>query len=251
MKRHAGTTQEKYPEFLEDQRVFFDELITREWDTYESRDWDETRRFEIDCLFKLVSPRTILDVGCGCGFHDVLMANKSGVEEVIGIDYSEKSIETANRIYSHRNVRRHVKDIRRLDAGGKFDLVVSFQVIEHLSDPVGFLKDCRCQSAIGGYVAAITPNRLRLTNRVRALAGAAPKYGDPQHYREYTIDELITLGQEAGLKYFGGFAYGMSLRIPKTKAMLMPAPIRLRLGHFLPFAADCFGVVFKNSMSSS
>jgi hypothetical protein len=82
------------------------------------------------------------------------------------------------------------------------------------------------------------------------MVGAAPKFGDPQHFREYTTNELITLGEEAGLNYFGAFAYGMSLRIPKTKAMLMPTSIRLRLGHVAPFAADCFGVVFKNVMQS-
>lgn len=246
MKNRTGATQEKFPEFLEDQRGFFDELITHEWHTYDDRTWDDIRRFEIDCLFDLVSPRKILDVGCGCGFHDVLMANKSGVESVVGIDYSEKSIDMANRIYSHRNVRREVKDIRDLDASEQFDLVASFQVIEHLSDPVGFLKNCRDQSAIGGYVAAITPNRLRLSNRLRGLAGVALKRADPQHFCEYTINELIALGEEAELKYFGSFSYGMSLRIPKTKATLMPASMRLRLGHIVPFAADCFGVVFKN-----
>jgi 2-polyprenyl-3-methyl-5-hydroxy-6-metoxy-1,4-benzoquinol methylase len=250
MTERAPSTQEKYPEFLEDQRQFFDELITREWDTYQNRDWDEIRRFEVNCLFRLVSPRTILDVGCGCGFHDVLMAEKAGVETVVGIDYSKKSIETANRVYPHRNVRRRVKDIRYLNAGEGFNLVVSFQVIEHLTDAVEFLKNCRRQSTPAGHVAVITPNHLRLSNRLRILTGASPKFGDPQHFREYTIPEIVALGEKAGLKYCGAFAYGMSLRIPKTNSMFLPAPIRLRLGHLVPFAADCLGVVFQNDTSS-
>ena len=44
MTKSAPSTQEKYPEFLDDQRQFFDELITREWDTYQSPDWDRRRR---------------------------------------------------------------------------------------------------------------------------------------------------------------------------------------------------------------
>ena len=246
MTKSAPSTQEKYPEFLDDQRQFFDELITREWDTYQSPDWDRRRRFEIDSLFRLVLPRKILDVGCGCGFHDVLMAEKPGVEEVVGIDYSEKSIETANRMYPHRNVQRRVEDISHAEARGQYDLVVSFQVIAHLTDAAAFLKNCRRQTAPGGYVAVVTPNRLRLSNRLRIRAGGLAQLGDPQHYREYVAAELVALGNDLGLEYSGSFAYGISLRIPKTDLNLLPLPASLRLGHMFSFMADCFGVVFRN-----
>ena len=59
-----------------------------------------------------------------------------GIEKVVGIDYSEKSIETAEREYPHPLIERYVSDFLKdkefiLDKG-PFDLVVSFQVIEHL-----------------------------------------------------------------------------------------------------------------------
>ena len=241
----APSTQEKYPEFLSDQRKFFDELITEEWNTYQNPDWDRSRRFEVDCLFRLISPRKILDVGCGCGFHDVLMAEKPGVEDVVGIDYSEKSIETANRMYPHRNVRRSVEDIEKMPASESYDLVVSFQVIEHLKDAGEFLRHCRRQTSRGGYVAIVTPNRLRLTNRLRIFLGTRPKLIDPQHYREFVFAELVMLGRELNLKHIGGFAYGMSLRIPKTRLQLLPSPASLRIGRLLPPMADCVCVVFK------
>ena len=215
-------TQEKYPDFLDDQRKFFDELITREWDTYQSPEWDNRRRFEVDCLFRLVSPRKILDVGCGCGFHDVLMAQKPGVEEVFGIDYSEKSVETANRMYAHRNVRRRVEDISQATASGRYDLVVSFQVIEHLTDASAFLQNCQRQTAPGGYVAVVTPNRMRLANRLRILAGGQARLVDPQHYGEYVPTELIAIGEELGFKYFASFAYGISVRIRRHGTCCCP-----------------------------
>jgi 2-polyprenyl-3-methyl-5-hydroxy-6-metoxy-1,4-benzoquinol methylase len=243
--KRSPSAQEKYPDFLNDQRQFFDELITREWHTYQSPEWDKRRRFEVDCLFRLVSPRKILDVGCGCGFHDVLMAEKSGVEEVLGIDYSEKSVETANRMYAHRNVQRRVEDISQTAASGRYDLVVSFQVIEHLTDAAAFLQNCQRQAAPGGYLAVVTPNRLRLSNRLRILAGGQAQLGDPQHYREYVPAELIVLGNEQGLEYCGSFAYGISLRIPKTNLNLLPLPASLRLGHLFSPLAECFCVVFK------
>ena len=111
------STQEKYPTFLEDQRQFFDELITEEWDTYQSADWDRRRRLEVDSLFRLVTPRRVLDVGCGCGFHDVLMAERPGVEGVTGIDYSARSIEMAGHFYAHPKVSRGVEDIATMPPG--------------------------------------------------------------------------------------------------------------------------------------
>lgn len=247
MTARTPSTQEKYPEFLDDQRRFFDEIITREWHTYQNPDWDRRRRFEIDCLLRLVSPRRILDVGCGCGFHDVLMAERPGVESVIGIDYSEKSVEAANREYPHPKIGRHVEDIRQMAAGGGYDLVVSFQVIEHLSDAAAFLEDCRRQTAPGGYIAVVTPNFMRLSNRLRVLAGRQPLLGDPQHFREFVDTELIALGRELGLEYFGGFSYGIALRIPKLGFELLPVPVSLRLGRLFPSIADCLCVVFTHA----
>ena len=73
--------------------------------------WDASRSFEIRKLFELVSPRTVLDVGCGCGFHDVLIAEQRAVELVEGIDYSVNSIAVAEAEFRHPKVRRRVADI--------------------------------------------------------------------------------------------------------------------------------------------
>ncbi len=174
------------------------------------------------------------------------MAEKPGVEDVVGIDYSEKSIETANRMYAHRNVRRSVEDIGKMPARESYDLVVSFQVIEHLKDAAEFLRHCRRQTRPGGCVAVVTPNRLRLSNRLRILAGGKPKLGDPQHYREYVTPELVLLGTEQGLKYVAGFGYGISLRLPMTHLRPLPMAASLRFGHMFSIFADCFCVVFRN-----
>jgi SAM-dependent methyltransferase len=247
MTKPPLSAQEKFPEFLADQRQFFDELISKDWETYQSPAWDKSRRFEIDRLFDRVSPRRILDVGCGCGFHDVLMAGKAGVEEVVGIDYSEKSIETANRVYPHPHVSRRVEDIAQAAGSGRYDLVISFQVIEHLVDATAFLRNCQAQTAPGGYVAVVTPNRLRLANRLRVMAGGKARLMDPQHYREFVPKDLIALGEVLGLEYSAGFSYGLSIRVPMTRRTLFPTPVALRLGYLLSPLADCFCVVLKNN----
>ena len=239
--------QEKYPTFLDDQRQFFDELIAEEWDTYQSPDWDRRRRREVDSLFRLVSPRRVLDVGCGCGFHDMLMAEKPGVDAVTGIDYSPKSIEMAARFYAHPKVSRRVEDIATMPKSEEYDLVASFQVIEHLTDPTQFLRNCARQVRHGGWVAAVTPNRLRLSNRVRLLVGGRAQLGDPQHFREYVPAEIIEVGRKLGLDHVGDFSYGVSARVPMTRHSLLPSLVNLHLGRLVTPIADCFGVVFQKN----
>src|SRR5437870_1088805 len=81
--------------------------------------------------------RTVLDAGCGEGYGAALLAEVAA--RVVGADRTEAIALAAAR---HREPRLELRaiDLERLDdLDGRFDLVVSFQVIEHLPDPVGFL----------------------------------------------------------------------------------------------------------------
>lgn len=96
--------QKHFPNFLEDQRAFFDELITKDWDSYISADWDFVRKYEVRKMFEIIRPQTIIDIGCGCGFHDREMAEYDFVTRVDAIDYSSASIAKANEFYPHKKV---------------------------------------------------------------------------------------------------------------------------------------------------
>jgi len=248
MKSQTPTAQEKHPVFLEDQRAFFDELISKEWESYLSPEWDNSRRFEVARIFRLIGspPHRITDMGCGCGFHDLVMASQPGVEEVVGIDYSPMSIQRANAAYPHPKVTRQVGDVFSLPPGGA-DLVVSFQVIEHLQDADQFVRACSAQAAPGGFVAIATPNRHRLMNRLRRLVGRPEQLSDPQHYREYTLMDLRRMGEAAGLVLHGGFGHSMSLYIPGVRCNVLPQPVVLHAGNRLPGWADVVCAVFRKA----
>lgn len=51
-------------------------------------------------------------MGCGCGYHDLLMALRSERPRVYDIDYFAKVIDTAEPEYPHAKVRRQVADIQ-------------------------------------------------------------------------------------------------------------------------------------------
>ena len=236
--------------YIEDQREFFDKLITQDWDAYLNPHWDKTRQLEVREILRLV-PRckSVLDVGCGSGYHDLIFAQGAGVERVVGIDYSTKSIEQANSHYPHAKITRFAADIfsdlETITQTGCFDLVTSFQVIEHLTNPVEFLAACAACVTARGYVAVVSPNRMRLVNRVRHWFGRAPGLGDPLHYAEYTISGFNNMGQKAGLTYVGHFGHSTSFGLKGLTVIEGNSAFALKLGQYIPTWANVIGAVFQ------
>jgi 2-polyprenyl-3-methyl-5-hydroxy-6-metoxy-1,4-benzoquinol methylase len=233
---------ERYKEYTTDQRDFFDALITEEWDSYSSEAWDQTRKFEIQKLFDKIQPKTILDIGCGCGFHDKVMAEYSFVKNVDAFDYSEKSVDKANEAYAHLKVCRFVDSIRTFSPRRKYNLVVSFQVFEHLDKVDEYFSCCIRSADDDGYIAIFTPNRLRYENIKRKLLGKPLLLLDPQHYSEYTVSDIVTLGARFGLKEFGSFGYGLE---GASWANRLGHAQKLMLGNKLPFMAHGICVILS------
>lgn len=236
--------QQRYPTPLVDQRQFFDELITEDWDSYASEAWDFSRRYEIARLFKHIRPSVILDVGCGCGFHDAEMANYGFVSRVDAIDYSSQSIRKADEAYPHPKVSRRVADLADDVPGRIYDLVVSFQVIEHLQDPDVYMRYCLRACRPGGVIAIATPNRERLDNRIRAWRHEPPALIDPQHFHEYTYAELQALGRRFHLRQLDFFGVGLQSLIYPS---LTPKPYTraARAGTWVPELATVLVVAFQ------
>ena len=242
--------------YVDDQRECFDRVIMQDWDSYLNPSWDKTRRFEVGRLLRLVStPRRVLDVGCGSGYHDLLFAESPSIEQVIGIDSSPKSIEQATRHYSHPKVERYIADVfdqewlvRRF---GRFDLVVSFQVIEHLSRPVAFLGACFECTRDGGYVGVVTPNRNRVQNRLRVLLRRKPEVLDSLHYAEYNAEELVSMGQQKHLTFVGLFGCNFYLSLKGITLVGSKTPFSRTLGSWLPGLAHTVGIVFQKRPEGS
>jgi 2-polyprenyl-3-methyl-5-hydroxy-6-metoxy-1,4-benzoquinol methylase len=127
----------------------------------------------------MVGGRTVLDAGCGEGFGTQLLAGHA--KEVTGFDYSADAIAACRRLWSEGrpNLRFEQVDLSRPGpAGERFDVVLSFQVLEHMREPAPFLAALAGRLAPGGVLLLTTPNRLRTVSE------------NPYHVREYTADEL-------------------------------------------------------------
>jgi 2-polyprenyl-3-methyl-5-hydroxy-6-metoxy-1,4-benzoquinol methylase len=126
--------------------------------------------------------KSVLDVGCGEGYGAAFLAETAA--SVTGIDRPEPTARARSR-YRGSNLTFRTLDIEHLDAlEEQFDVVLSCQVIEHVVDPVGFLRTLSARTApSGGILIVTTPNRLMTVSE------------NPFHLREWTAPELLALAE--------------------------------------------------------
>ncbi len=136
----------------------------------------------------LVRGKTILDVGCGCGYGTHYLALR-GAAFAIGIDRAQEAIDFARTTYKHPALRFAVSDAYQLALKDRFHLVTCFEVFEHVEDPGALLSEMCRVLRDDGLVLISTPNRLTYRK--------AHSERNPFHFKEYDEDEFIEI-----LKHF-------------------------------------------------
>jgi ubiquinone/menaquinone biosynthesis C-methylase UbiE len=104
----------------------------------------------------LVPGQMVLDVGCGPGNITMDLARRVEPGAVRGIDAAADAIDAASAVNDRPDqVSFAIDDIYALDEPDDFyDVVHAHQVVQHLSDPVGALREMRRVMKPGGVVAA-------------------------------------------------------------------------------------------------
>jgi 2-polyprenyl-3-methyl-5-hydroxy-6-metoxy-1,4-benzoquinol methylase len=105
-------------------------------------------RFEgdLDELFDLAAPSSLLDVGCGEGVLVHRWAQRLGEGRVVGIDLEEESIQSGWAQRQAPNLEYRMLEAADLPfADDEFDLASAIEVLEHLPDPQRTLAEmARC-----------------------------------------------------------------------------------------------------------
>lgn len=122
--------------------------------------------------------KRVLDYGCGSGYGVRLLSEVA--TEVVGTDVSDEAVDYARNQYTARNVC--FKNISAIDEA-LFDVVTSFQVIEHVDNVHQYLKGIKQHLLPQGTVLISTPNRVNRLFRWQ-------KPWNPFHVKEYTAEEL-------------------------------------------------------------
>ena len=144
--------------------------------------------------FRHLGPRKLLDVGSGDG---VFLATMQGVGwEVCGV---EPDPVAARRSREKRGVPVLDGALEQVDAGAEaFDVVVSRHVVEHVHDPVAFVKACFQAVRPDGCLIILTPNSRSLCHRIfrRGWLHLDP----PRHLYVFSRRSLEKCATAAGLR---------------------------------------------------
>ncbi|CAL96211.1 methyltransferase domain-containing protein [Azoarcus olearius] len=128
----------------------------------------------------------VLDAACGLGYGTHVVRNLTDAAEVVGIDGSDYAIDYATRSYAADDgrVRYRCGLLPQALASyedGAFDVVISFETLEHVDDPVALLEEFRRVLAPGGRLIASVPNDWS------DETGSDP---NPHHLHVYTWERL-------------------------------------------------------------
>ncbi|WP_026009370.1 bifunctional 2-polyprenyl-6-hydroxyphenol methylase/3-demethylubiquinol 3-O-methyltransferase UbiG [Sphingomonas sp. HT-1] len=152
--------------------------------------------------FTPLGGKTAIDVGCGAGLLCEPLARLGA--QVTGVDAAGENIGAA-RAHAELSglpidyIHGGIEDL----AGRSFDLVTSMEVIEHVSDPAGFVRGLAGALAEDGLMVLSTPNRTPLSRLAMITlaegTGAIPK-GTHDWRRFLKPEELEALLADAGMR---------------------------------------------------
>lgn len=134
---------------------------------------------------QLVAGRNVLDVACGEGYGSALLARSAG--HVIGADMASDVVAHARAHYaSQANLEFCAADCTALPfPDSTFDVVVSFETIEHVAAQQTLLDEVRRVLRSEGLFILSSPNKVEYTDKTSVV--------NAFHVRELYRDELSAL----------------------------------------------------------
>ena len=106
---------------------------------------------------EMAATLAVLDIGCNNGYGTKILSTRC--QRVVGVDVSENAIESARKANANTEIEFQVINGKTLPFGDQtFDLVTSFQVIEHVADVEPFLLEITRVLKAGGRAIFTTPN---------------------------------------------------------------------------------------------
>ena len=164
-----------------------------------------------------VAGQRVLDVASGEGYGSFLL-RRWGAESVEGIDVDEQTVETATRLFGGDGVHYQCHTAEQLPfEDHTFDVVCSFETIEHLDHPELFLQEIRRVLKPGGNIILSCPNDPYYYKQ------GTP--GNPFHKRQYTYFDFKQLAEKylgQRVRYYLAYALNGFVNLPIEESTLPP-----------------------------
>lgn len=105
-----------------------------------------------------VKDKRVLDAACGEGYGAALL-KKWGAKSVDAIDIDKETLEKATALFGEKGVQFRCHTCEELPfEDDSFDVVCSFETIEHIDDPEAFLREIKRVLKPGGTAVISCPN---------------------------------------------------------------------------------------------
>lgn len=120
------------------------------------------RRFEIirDLIagVKNGRPLKIAEIGAGTGILSFLVAGHFADCQVRAFDVNEGFVSYAGQRYKRDNLSFQALDIEKAEGRGDFDVVITVDILHHLSDIAAAVRNIRDRLKAGGNWIILEPN---------------------------------------------------------------------------------------------
>lgn len=147
----------------------------------------------VEVVRKICPAGRVVDLGCGLG--GFLAALPADAYERIGVEYNEAAADFARSRYGLRIVGG-VSDLT--EERGTADIVTAVEVIEHVADPLDWLREAATLLSPSGTLIITTPNIDSLDYRL--YGERCQHFCAPSHVNFFGVETLTTLGRRAGLR---------------------------------------------------
>ena len=159
----------------------------------------------------------LLDVGCGIGLFLEMAKERSW--EVYGTEFSDRAVAICAE--KGISMQQGPLDSRNYEPG-TFDVVTSFEVIEHLNNPVQVVGNMAAILQPKGLLYLTTPNFNSLSRDV--LKQEWNVIGYPEHLAYYTPSTMKSLLKRQGFSHISIRTTGWSLTRFRTSRKLSAQP---------------------------
>lgn len=150
-------------------------------------------------MIDFMKGKYVAELGCGHGFISVALSSEVG--QLDGFDVDAQAIDTAIHLkdkYSIKNMSPYLFDgynTKKLDK--TYDVVLSADVLEHVPEPLKYLKECYRILKDDGVIILTTPNGLIAKKNKDII-----KSHSPFHITEYYPSELKNMITENKFKIY-------------------------------------------------
>lgn len=183
-------------------------------------------------------PRELLDAGSGFGQYSYYLSGFNRQWQIKGVDVKQEQIDDCNGFFSQagrNNARFEPADLTQFTEPGKYDLILSVDVMEHIEEDVKVFENFYASLKTGGMVLISTPSDKGGSDVHDHGEGSFIE----EHVRDgYNIDEIQEKLRKAGFaKTEARYQYGrtgqMAWRLSMKYPILMLGVSKL-LFIFLP-----------------